>query len=311
VRAPLRFVYGNVCLGGGEDDAWALFVAEPHPFDGLTTADKNERFSRLVSALEAAEADMQILRVSRPFAVERYLRELESEPTPHVAARESLTASHRERFAGLNARQPWIAIAVRLTAAKHDTTASTTEQRSVAERWLRAARGAIAWERPRVLSIARLEALRIRADEAHAQLAAYLDVRPARTVDVQWLVRRAFCRGLGEPVVDGLHEPQALVFERNGQAVLAPLEGDVLRWCDGYVDHHGRHLRIESELGVSWQAHLVVGALPERGVFPSALLALLSAVPDALPFPIDLSLNARTGQPCGWCGGEFRTPTRS
>ena len=144
-----------------------------------------------------------------------------------------------------------------------------------------------------MLSLARLEALRVRADEAHARLAAYLDVRPARTVEVQWLVRRAFCRGLGEPEVDGLHEPQALVFERNGQAMLAPLEADVLRWSDGYIDHHGRRLRVESELGVSWQAQLVVGALPERGVFPSAQLALLSAIPDGLPFPVDLSLNAR------------------
>ena len=35
---------------------------------------------------------------------------------------------------------------------------------------------------------------------------------------------------LGEPQVDGLHEPRALVFERNGEALLAPLEGDVMRW---------------------------------------------------------------------------------
>src|SRR4029453_2474939 len=58
-------------------------------------------------------------------------------------------------------------------------------------------------------------------------------------------------------------------------------------------DHHGRRLRVESELGVSWQAQLVVGALPERATFPSRRLALLSAVPDALPFPVDLTLNAR------------------
>ena len=57
--------------------------------------------------------------------------------------------------------------------------------------------------------------------------------------------------------VDGLHEPRALVFERNGEAMLAPLEGDVMRWMDGYVEHRGRALRIESELGTSWQAQLV------------------------------------------------------
>ena len=293
MRAPLRYVYGNVCLSGPKPDAWALFVTEPHPFDGLTLAEQRERFSRLVAAIEAVEADLQILRVSRPFAVERYARELLGEDTPHPEASEALAASHRERLEALGAREPWTAIAVQLRPAASDAAAYASDGRPHASRWLGSVRDAIGWEQPRLLSLARFEALRLRADEAHARLAAYLDVRPARTVEVQWLVRRAFCRGLGEPEVDGLHEPQALVFERNGQAVLAPLEADVLRWSEGYVDHDRRHLRIESERGVSWQAHLVVGALPERGAFPSAQLALLSALPDGLPFAVDLTVNAR------------------
>ena len=65
--------------------------------------------------------------------------------------------------------------------------------------------------------------------------------------------------GARRTVVDGLHEPRALAFERNGEAVLAPLEGDVLRWADSYVEHRGALLRVESELGTSWQAQLVVG----------------------------------------------------
>ncbi len=95
----------------------------------------------------------------------------------------------------------------------------------------------------RLLSVSELERARVRADQAHARLADFLPVRQARGVELQWLIRRAFCRGLGEPLVDGLHEPRALVFERNGEAMLAPLEGDVMRWMDGYVEHRGRALR--------------------------------------------------------------------
>ena len=293
MHAPLRFVYGNLCLGGSDRDAWALFVATPHPFDGLTAADKRERFSRLASALESVEADLQILRVSRPFDVTQYTRDLLAERAPHPEPLETLASGHRQHLDDLDAREPWIAIAVRLQPAASDAAAFARDPRPRRRRWSDRVRAAVSWEEPRVLSLARLEALRVRADEAHARMAAYLEVRPARTVELQWLVRRTFCRGLGEPEVDGLHEPEALVFERNGQAMLAPLEADVLRWCDGYIDHHGRRLRVESELGVSWQAQLVVGALPERGVFPSTQLALLSAIPDGLAFPVDLSLNAR------------------
>jgi GTPase SAR1 family protein len=145
----------------------------------------------------------------------------------------------------------------------------------------------------RVLSISELERARVRADQIHAQLESFLSVRPARTVELQWLVRRAFCRGLGEPVVDGLHEPRALLFERNNKAVLAPLEGDVMRWADSYVEDRGRTLRVESELGTSWQAQLVLGALPERVQFPGTRAELMFAAPESLSFPVDLSLNAR------------------
>jgi AAA-like domain len=65
------------------------------------------------------------------------------------------------------------------------------------------------------------------------------------------------------------------------------------RWMDGYVEHRGRALKVESELGTSWQAQLVLGTLPERAHFPSARAELMFAPPESLPFAIDLSLNAR------------------
>lgn len=145
----------------------------------------------------------------------------------------------------------------------------------------------------RVLAAKELERLRTRADRVHARLASFLPVRPARSPEIQWLVRRAFCRGLGEPVVEGLHEPRALVFESGGEALLAPLEGDVVRWMNAYVEHRRTLLRIESELGESWQAHLVAGALPELASFPSTRLELMFAPPEALPAGIDLALCAR------------------
>ncbi|HTR89939.1 MAG TPA: ATP-binding protein, partial [Solirubrobacteraceae bacterium] len=160
-------------------------------------------------------------------------------------------------------------------------------------RWLAELSRALAPRDGRLLDLAELERVRVRADQAHARLADYLPVRPARGVELQWLVRRVFCRGLGEPVVEGLHEPRALAFERNGRALLAPLEGDVMRWLDGYVEHEGRRLRVSCELGTSWQAQLVLGALPERASFPGARVELMFAPVESLPFGVDLSLNAR------------------
>ena len=55
---------------------------------------------------------------------------------------------------------------------------------------------------------------------------------------------------------------------------------------DGYVEHRGRTLKIESELGSGWQAQLVTGALPERVQFPGARAELMFAPAESLPFGI-------------------------
>ncbi len=260
---PLRFVYGNVCVAG-DGSPWALFVVRPHSLDGLSADAQRECFAALCSAVEAARADLQIIRVRRPVS----------------AAKDA------------EATEPWVAIAVCL--AENELASALRRGLSDGRRdWRRAVGDALGIAPRGSFAVAHLEQLRRRADGAHARLDGLLDVRAATTAEVQWLVRRAFCRGLGEPVVDGLHEPPAVVFEVNERACLQPLDAGVLRWFDGLVEHRGRLLRIESELGVGYQALLTLGALPDELIFPALNARLLSAIPDALPFGVDLTLNAR------------------
>jgi hypothetical protein len=322
-------VYGNCVFAEGLDDGWAAFAVEVASYEWLSQDGKRGRFLTLLGALEASEADLQILRVHRRWDLEGYVRELagdgeapsgdataaaangdpparrESGPqaTPNARvhaharterAKRSYLHEHAQRLSDVGAAQPTVFLLVSLREPERDVASYVSQ---AAERhpreWGRALARAISARDKRLLKAAELERARVRADQVHARLTDFLQVRAARGVELQWLVRRAFCRGLGEPTLDGLHEPRALVFERNGEALLAPLEGDVLRWMDGYVEHRGRALRIESELGTSWQAQLVVGALPERAEFPGARVELMFAPPESLPFGIDLTLNAR------------------
>ncbi|MGD1051677.1 MAG: ATP-binding protein [Solirubrobacteraceae bacterium] len=292
-RRPLSFVYGN-CLQGS-CGPWALFALEPYSYATLTPARKRERFGRLLAAIESLEADIQILRVSRSWDAAQAFRPLAPEYAgPHRAAHDAYLAAQLEALDEERAELPAIFIAVSLESPQRDVSAfvSTLAERPARE-LLRAASRSLRGGSARHMSVTELERLRMRSDEVHARLAANLEARPARTLEVQWLVRRAFCRALGEPEVDGLHEPQALVFERNGAAILAPLEADVVRWQESYVEHSGRLLRIESEAGVSWQAHLLAGALPESAAFPSSRLELMFAPAESLPFGVDLTLCAR------------------
>jgi hypothetical protein len=303
MRTPLTFVYGNCVFGEGLDDGWAAFSVETSSYEWLSADGKRARFLALLGALEALEADVQILRVARSWDVAQYARELKRElPGASLSVGEDARALARSRYVGEHERrlseaalvQPGVFVIVSLREPERDVASYVSRAAEQHPRqWWRALRRLLTVRDGRTLTVAELESARVRSDEAHARLADFLRVRPARGVEVQWLVRRAFCRGLGEPLIDGLHEPSALLFERNGEALLAPLEADVLRWTDSYVEHQGRLLRIESELGTSWQAQLVLGALPERSVFPGAGVELMFAPPESLPFGIDLSLNAR------------------
>jgi len=295
VRPPISFVYGNCLFGAGLDDGWAAFAVSAASYAWLSQEGKRARFMSLLGALEATEADLQIVRVTRRWDPTAYAREMAGEPgAVHVRARRRYVEEHARRLADIGVAQPSVFFLVSLRDPERDVASYVSKAAEQHPReWLQTLRRTISMRDGRLLGVSELERARVRADQAHARLADFLPVRPVRGVELQWLIRRAFCRGLGEPLLDGLHEPRALVCERNGEAVLAPLEGDVMRWMDGYVEHRGRVLRIESELGTSWQAQLVVGALPERATFPSPRVELMFAPVESLPFGIDLSLNAR------------------
>ena len=292
-RRPLSFVYGN-CVQGA-CGPWALFALATYSYATLALERKRERFGRLLAAIESLEADVQILRVARVWDPRQEFEQLDREYAgPHRRAHQEYLAAQLDALGEERADLPAVYLAVSLEPAQRDVGAFVAEltarpARDLLKSASRMLRSGVA----RQLSAVELERLRMRADEVHARLVANVDARPARTIEVQWLVRRAFCRGLGEPALDGLHEPQALVFEHNGAAMLAPLEAEVMRWSESYVEHRGRLLRIESELGVSWQAQLVAGALPESAVFGSSRLELMFAPAESLPFGVDLALCAR------------------
>jgi len=296
VRAPIAFVHGNCVFATGLDDAWAAFSVEIFSYAWLSDSGKRARLLALLGALEAIEADVQLIRVCGRWQLERYVSELSSDGSTRsrVRSRARYVKEHAERLRDVGLAQPSVFLLVSLREPERDVASYVSKAAAQHPReWWDGVRRALSMRDRRILPASELERTRVRADQVHARLEGFLTVRPSRGVELQWLVRRAFCRGLGEPVLDGLHEPRALMFERNGKAALAPLEGDVMRWTDSFVEHRGRTLRVESELGTSWQAQMVLGALPERVQFPGAGAELMFAPPESLPFPVDLSLNAR------------------
>ncbi len=294
MRDPLATIYGNCVFGSGLDDGWAAFAVPTSSYDLLGEDGKRARFASLLEALHAVQADLQVVRVERRWSLERYAREAQRLGQRDAACR-AYTLTQARRLRELDARQAEVFVFVSLREPAQDVATYVSRvAESHPREWLGGLRRALGPRDRRLLRAKDLEQAQVCAERARARLAGFLDVRAASSAELQWLMRRAFCRGLvGEPAVDHLDEPRALVFEHNGEAVLAPLEGDVLRWMDGLVEHRARLLRIDSELGVSWQTQLVLGALPECVEFPGPRAELMFAPVERLPFGVDVSLNAR------------------
>jgi hypothetical protein len=300
VRPPIAFTYGNCVFASGCADPWAVFALDVCPYEWLSVEAKRQRMLALIGALEAVRSDVQILRVGCEWDVARYARAARSELAS--TARPDVPCDHGLRYVSEHVRHlgeiapvvPAVYLCASLREPARDVASFVSRASEEHPReWLRWLRSTFALGDARLLTAAELERVRGRADQVHARLTDFVAARPASALELQWLVRRTFCRGLGEPFVDGLHEPSAVVFECNGEAVLAPLEGDLVRWADGYVEERGRSLLIASELGRSWQAMLVAGALPERTRFPGAAAELMFAPTDSVWFPVDLALTAR------------------
>lgn len=294
VKPPISFVHGPCVFAERLDDVWAAFVIPVSSYRWLPREAKLGRMLRLAGAIEAIRADFQLLRVTREWNRERYAREyVASSAGRHRSLARSYADEQSTLLDGVGRAQACLFLLVSLRPPQRDI---ASELSCVIHEGPRKWLGSSARLSPpsrEALGHRELDDIRGRVEGLHARLNDFIVARPASELELQWLVRRAFCRALGELTIDSTPVPGACLYRGNGQARVILPRAKVARWTNGYVEHGGRHLRIQSELGESWQAQLVLGALPERTSFPGPGAELMFAPLEGLPFGVDFSLNAR------------------
>jgi hypothetical protein len=292
VRQPITFVYRNIVFGDSRDDAWAVYRVETESYAGKTASQKREQLSMVAAFAYAIESDFSILRVARPWSADSYVRGLEATVDSRNVQRDVLDAHvdmHLRRFALQQSHTPEVYLSVRLGGGPA-TTAQMLERLSLAGITQRLGLGD-----PRGISGRRLDTVLAEEGKVRQRVLDYLPCERAATHELQWLIRRAFCRGLGDPEIDERFQPQALVLgdDDEDDVRYVPLEADVLRLFDAPLTVDARSLRVEAELGTSHQAFLCVGALPEVTPFPSRQAELLFAPLESVDFPVDAAFTSR------------------
>jgi hypothetical protein len=139
-----------------------------------------------------------------------------------------------------------------------------------------------------------LAELATREQRVYERVNGVIGARRARTVELQWLLRRATCRGMGEPELDRYWQPDALIVSGpDGAPVFQPLGHDLERCANAAITEQQQTLVIDGERGRCYQAMLAFGALADAPEFPGATAEALFAPLEAVGFPADASVHAQ------------------
>lgn len=294
---PLRYARQNL-LVGQRGEAAGLYRVGLVSYPYLPAGEKWRVLRRLERFCHTVGADFSLWRVSRGYPAARYTLELDGLLDARHGDSEAwrrYLQGHTERLAGLASHTPELYLAVSLLGRDGRPPG-------------RGLVGSVDWLRRRVeeltgvggtrpLSGQDLEALAVAEQRTFERLGGVLRLRRASTAELQWLLRRAELRGVGEPRLERFWQPDALVVRSpDGAVAYEPLEHELWHCANAPVFEDPSappSLVVEAERAASYQAFLCVGALPEEAEFPGAQAELLFAPLEGVGFPVDAVAHLR------------------
>ena len=273
---PLRYAHGNLLLGPGGESA-ALFRLGMSTYPYLPTGDKWGLQRRLQRLAHTIAADFSLWRVNRAYPAERYAEHtagLLDERHQDPAAWQSFLQGHQQRLRQLGSHVPEVYLAVSLAQGAPAGVGSGLI-RGV-DRVRRRVEELAGISDASPISHRELSELAASEQRVYERLRGVLPTRRARTVELQWLLRRAASRGVAEPDLDVHWAPDALVIEASGGGVaFQPLGHDLARCANAAITERQQTLIVDGEQGRSFQAMLAVGALADAPEFPGSAAEVL------------------------------------
>lgn len=291
---PLRYAHGNVLLGrGGEPAGLYRLAMISYPY--LPTGEKWSLQRRLQRLSHTIAADFSLWRVHRAYPAERYVAHTErllDDRHQSADAWRAFLAGHERRLHELGSHTPEVYLAVSL-AGNRSTGVGSGLVRSV-DRVRRRVEELAGIGSASPIPAGELAELATREQRIYERVNGVIGARRARTAELQWLLRRAACRGVAEPEFDYHWQPDALIVSAPGGGVaFKPLGHDLARCANAAITEQKQTLVVDGEQGRCYQAMLTLGALADAPEFPGATAEALFAPLEAVGFPVDACLHAQ------------------
>ena len=296
-RLPLRFADRNLLYSAHAEDVAALYRLPEVSYPFLRAGDKLRELRRYARLAAALEADVSVWRVSRTLSTADYGTDVEPLGYPGYRdpiAWRRLLEDHESHLRRLSAHSPEVYMAASLRESRAARLGASVV--ASADRLRRRVEGVLDVDSDRPVLQRELERHRDAEQRIAMRIAAICpEARRATTEELQWLFRRAACRGVGEPVLDaGWRSDEGLRFGADGrEASYRPERGVFLRLAPAAIYEEGRQLVVDADECRTYQAMFVLGGLPEAPWFPGPLAELLHAPLAALGFPVDAVIHLR------------------
>lgn len=295
----LRYAHNNVLVGRRGDSA-GLYRLAMSSYPYLPTAGKWLLQRRLQRLAHVIAADFSLWRVNRAYPAQEYVNHtaglLDARHQDPGVWREFLEG-HQQRLCQLGSHTPEVYLAVSLAGQRAASLGSGLLRG--ADRVRRRVEEIAGIGAASPITSGELSELATREQRTFQRLSGVLHARRAQTRELQWLLRRAVCRGLIEPDLDVSWAPDALVISSpRGGVAFAPLSHDLRSCAQAAITERERHLIVDGEHGRSYQALLAVGALAEAPEFPGWTAEALFAPLESVPWPVDAVAH------CQWLGNR-------
>lgn len=139
------------------------------------------------------------------------------------------------------------------------------------------------------------QAYQIHEEQFFSRLLSYFKIKRVSERDIEWLIRRSFYRGIGEPPLRSNSTPDVIHVETNGKRARRPTP-NIITLAEGRIDDSfGRHLTtqqfVDGKGKEGYMAFLSISYIPDKAPFPGTewLYCL-----HLLPFPVEVSMRTQT-----------------
>ncbi len=140
-----------------------------------------------------------------------------------------------------------------------------------------------------------LLAYQIQEETIFSRMNGFLSAKRLKTSELEWLIRRGFYRGIGDPPGRYQWKPKAISVEVKGKKAIRPTR-DILTLTEGrFDDSGGRQLVVEQFVSGKprhgHMAFLTISHIPDKAPMPGTewLYSL-----GRLPFPVEASIRTET-----------------